>query len=47
MGRAVSKERLGDWVRFCSGPILFLAPLFPQRRATWPNGEWGIVLAVM
>jgi hypothetical protein len=36
-GRAVSKERLGNW----DGQMAVWAPLHPPRRATWPNGECG------
>jgi hypothetical protein len=39
-GRAVSRERLGDW----DAPMAICSPLVfthPPRWATWPNGEWG------
>jgi hypothetical protein len=41
--RAVSEERIGVW----DGQTDVSAPLCPPRRATWPNGEWGLVLAVV
>jgi hypothetical protein len=38
-GRAVSRERLGDWCDNWDGPMEVSAPLCPPRRDTWPNGK--------